>query len=105
MAAIEEKHLERMEALLTHSALGVHVLFENRSIAEAMKSATDDSDLRDIEKMRKVQVVMTELISKKTFVEKQDYIKSLDRDSYRMLVRAYFHIVENTVRATQEFQH
>lgn len=102
---IEEKSLERMEALLTHSAMGVHVLFDNKSIADALKHVTDETDFYDIDKMKKVQDVMTELITKKTYFEKVAYLNSLDSGSYQMLVRAYFHIVENTVRANHEELH
>jgi hypothetical protein len=105
LAIIEEKSLERMEALLSYSTLGVHVLFENSSIADALREVKDDKDFYDFKKMKKVQDVMTELIAKKSYVEKVDYLKSLDNEAYQMLVRAYFHIVENTIRATHEFPH
>lgn len=106
MAQIEEKSLERMEALLSHSALGVHVLFDNRSIAAVFSSQiVEDKDFYDFEKMKKVQDVMTELIAKKTYWEKISYINSLDADSYQMLLRAYFHIVENSVRANTQGLH
>lgn len=102
---LEEKNLERMEALLSQSAQGIHVLFENSSIADAFKEVKDDKDFYDFEKMKKVQDVMTELIAKKTYFEKVAYLRSLESDAYQMVVRAYFHIVENTVRANHEFQH
>jgi hypothetical protein len=102
---LEEKSLERMEALLTHSAMGVHVLFDNKSIAEALKEVKDETDFYSIEKMKQVQDVMTELITKKTYFEKVAFLNSLDVPAYQMLVRAYFHIVENTVRANHEDLH
>ncbi len=105
MAQIEEKSLERMEALLTHSARGVHVLFENGVIAQALKDVCDDKDFYDFDKMKKVQDVMTELIAKKGYFEKVSYLKTLDRESLNMLIRAYFHIVENTVRANCDHSH
>lgn len=105
MSIIEEKSLERMEALLSHSAMGVHVLFDNKSIADVLKDVKDDNDFYDFNKMKKVQDVMTELIAKRTYIEKVAYLKSLDQESFEMLVRAYFHIVENTVRANHELSH
>lgn len=105
MSILKEKSLERMEALLTYSAMGVHVLFENRSIAEVLKEVKDDKDFYDFDKMKKVQDVMTELIAKKTYFEKVAYLRSLDADAYHMVVRAYFHIVESTVRANHTFAH
>ncbi|MBK9322054.1 MAG: hypothetical protein IPM97_03680 [Bdellovibrionaceae bacterium] len=94
-----------MEALLSHSAMGVHVLFDNRSIADVLRQVKDDKDFYDFNKMKKVQDVMTALISKRTYIEKMAYLKSLDQESFEMLVRAYFHIVENTVRANHDLSH
>src|SRR5690349_14059771 len=108
LKAVEEKSLARMEALLSHSAMGIHVLFDNQSIAQVLKDVKDDKDFYDLNKMKKVQDVMTELISKKTYFEKRAYLsglKSLDQESYEMLIRAYFHIVENTVLANHELKH
>ena len=103
--SIEEKNLERMESLLTHSALGVHALFENDSIADALREVKDDKDFYDFDKMKKVQDTMTALIAKKTYFEKVAYLRSLETEAFHMVVRAYFHIVENTVRATHEYPH
>ncbi|WP_413575163.1 hypothetical protein ACLVWU_12835 [Bdellovibrio sp. HCB290] len=105
MASIEETSLERMEALLSHSAMGVHVLFDNTTIAKVLKEVTDDKDFYSFDKMKKVQDVMTELIARKTYFEKMAFLQALDPDSYQMLIRAYFHIVENTVRANHEHAH
>lgn len=102
---IKEKGLEKMEALLSQSALGIHILFDNSAIAEVMGKNQDDKDFLDFEKMKKVQDVMTHLIGKKTFFEKVSYLRELDSESFEMLVRTYFHIVENTVRAKSDFSH
>lgn len=102
---LDESSLERMESLLSHSAMGVHVLFDNKSIATVLKEVTDDKDVYNPEKMQKVQDMMTNLISKRTYFEKMAYLQALDSESYHILVRAYFHIVENTVRANHEHQH
>jgi hypothetical protein len=105
LSIIEEKSLERMEALLSHSAIGVHVLFDNKSIASVLSQVKDDKDFYDFNKMKKVQDVMTELIAKRTYIEKVAYLKSLEPEAYEMVVRAYFHIVENTARANQDLAH
>ncbi len=94
-----------MEALLTHSARGIHVLFDNKAIANVLKEVKDDKDFYDLNKMKIVQDVMTELVSKKTYNEKMAYLQTLDQEAYHMLVRAYFHIVENTVRTNHILQH
>lgn len=102
---IQEKSLERMEALLKQSAMGIHILFDNHSIAKVMGQGKDDKDFFDFNKMKRVQDVMTELIAKKSYYEKMSFLKELDEESYEMLIRTYFHIVENTVRASTEKHH
>lgn len=102
---MQEKSLERMEALLKQSAMGIHILFDNKSIAQVMGQGKDDKDFFDFNKMKRVQDVMTELIAKKTYVEKVSFVRDLDDEAFEMLIRTYFHIVENTVRAATEQHH
>ena len=102
---VQEKSLERMEALLKQSAMGIHILFDNQSIAHVMGQGKDDKDFFDFNKMKRVQDVMTELIAKKTYREKVSYVQDLDDEAFEMLVRTYFHIVENTVRASSDHPH
>ena len=101
----QEKSLERMESLLKQSAMGIHILFDNQSIAKVMGQGKDDKDFFDFNKMKRVQDVMTELIAKKSYYEKVSFLKDLDEEAFEMLVRTYFHIVENTVRAATEQHH
>jgi len=103
--SIQERSLERMEALLKQSAMGIHILFQNTEIAKAMKTDSDKPESFDFNKMKKVQDVMTELIARQTYYEKVAYLKELDPESYQLLIRTYFHIVENTVRAGQDRTH
>lgn len=103
--SIESQYLEKMEALLSHSALGIHILFDNNSVAKILSQNKDDKDFYSLDKMKMVQDSMTELIAKKTYFEKMAYLNSLTPDAYEMLVRAYFHIVENTVRTNHSLNH
>jgi hypothetical protein len=103
--AKQEKSLEKMEALLRQSAMGIHILFQNQEIAEALKGGAATADFFDLKKMKKVQDVMTELIAKPTYYDKLAFIQELEPEAYQMLVRTYFHIVENTVRANQDANH
>lgn len=102
---IKEKSLEKMEALLKQSAMGIHVLFDNQTIAKAMSKKHDDRDFLDVQKVRKIQDVMTELVAKSNYYDKVAYLEALDESSFDMLVRTYFHIVESTVRSTTEHCH
>ena len=48
---IQEKNLEKMEALISQSAMGIHVLFDNSAIAEVMSQPTDEKDFYNFDKI------------------------------------------------------
>lgn len=102
---IEEKSLRQMEALLHHSARGVHILFDNESIANILKNPTDNKVFMDVQKIKLVQDILTQLIAKKSYNEKMAFLRDLDQESYEILIRTYFHIVENTVRTNSYLYH
>lgn len=98
-----QKGLESMEALLRQSAMGIHILFENADIAKALKAKVIPAkDAMNLLQMQKVQDVMSKLIAKTSYAEKVSFLQDLDPDSYHLLIRTYFHIVDNTVRSGSE---
>jgi len=103
LSIIEEKALERMESLLNSFGSRRSRFVREQIDRGSAPRVKDDRDFYDFDKMKRVQNVMTELIAKKTYFEKVAYLRSLDLESFQMVVRAYFHIVKNTVRATHEF--
>ncbi len=105
MEKIQEKNLQQMEALLHHSTRGVHILFDNQTIARVLCAPTDQKVFLDVEKIKKVQDILTKLITKKSYTEKLAYLEELDPSSFEMLIRTYFHIVENTIRANTTQYH
>ncbi len=102
---IQEKHLAKMEALLRHSAMGVHIIFDNKELAAILAKNCDEKDFFDFQKMKQVQDAMTELVAKDSYFDKMSYLQDLSPESYELLVRTYFHIVENTVRANHSQNH
>lgn len=104
-SSIEEKSLQQMEALLHHSTRGVHILFDNKSIAKILKNPTDNAVFSDVEKAKQVQDVLVDLISQKTYHDKMAFLEKLDPERYEMLIRTYFQIVENTIRTHQTSHH
>lgn len=102
---IGEEHLKHMEFLLAHAAQGTHVLFDHEAIAEILKEPKDDKVFFNEQTMAKVQDVMTQLLLQKTYLEKMSYLNSLDRDTFEILVRSYFHMVEHAAFQSSPFQH
>lgn len=105
MEKIEEKSLQQMEALLHHSTRGVHILFDNQTIARILRAPTDQKVFLDVEKLKHVQDILTKLITKRSYNEKLAFLKELEPAGLEMLVRTYFQIVENTIRANTNQYH
>ena len=55
--------------------------------------------------MEKIQKIFTGLISKKSLKEKQDYLNNLNSENFEILVRTYFHIVDNTILTQNKIVH
>lgn len=105
MKALKEESLERMEALVRQSAKGITVLFDNPSIAKALNGNQSNSDFLDFQKMKTMQDVMTKLVDQKTLIDKLAFLNDLEEETYHLLIRTYFHLVEGTVRAATDTHH
>lgn len=95
---IERKQLKGIEFLFNQSIKGIHLLFEdNKKIANILSVPTKEKSFFDSKNMHKVQEVFTGLVTKKSLKEKQNYLSSLNSERFEILVRTYFHIVDNTI--------
>ena len=95
---IERKQLKDIEFLFNQSTKGIHLLFEdNRKLAHILSVPTKEKSFFDSKNMHKIQEVFTGLISKKSLKEKQFYLNNLNSENFEILVRTYFHIVDNTI--------
>jgi hypothetical protein len=97
--SISDSHLDQIEHLLAQSMNGIHLLFDNRTIARVLKTPTEDLDLFQERNLDKIQDLFTAFLQKATFAEKQLFLDSLDRESFELLLRTYFHIVDNSLLA------
>jgi hypothetical protein len=102
---IEDSNLDAIESLLSMSIKGIHQLFNHADIAEILKKPTEEIDFFNFQNMDKIQDLFLELIQKKTFEEKKVFLDGLSKENYEIVLRAYFHIVENTAKATHDFKH
>lgn len=94
---ISDSHLDQIEHLLVQSMNGIHLLFDNSTIAEVLKTPTEHIDLFHMKNLDKIQDLFTEFIRRETLADKQLYLSTLDKESFEMLLRTYFHIVDNSV--------
>jgi hypothetical protein len=116
LSHIEKNNFESLEALLSQATKGVHILFENKDIAEVFnklelqelennKDEVTAEDVYSFENVKIVQDILVELIAKKSLMDKQAYIRSLNSKEYNLLIRAYFNIVESATLSLQNYKH
>ncbi len=102
---ISNSHLDQIEHLLAQSMNGIHLLFDNETIARILKTPTESIDLFHVKNIERIQKLFTDFIQKETFQEKELYLQSLDPESYEMLLRTYFQIVDNSLFSADPIRH
>lgn len=96
----------QLEYLISQSTQGIHFLFERRDIAHAMLTAPiDESDFFTARNMERVQSLISRLLDKPTLSTKERFIRSLNEAERCLLIRAYFHLVENALHKESGRQH
>ncbi len=102
---INESHLDQIEHILAQSMNGIHLLFDNETIANVLKIPTEDEELFNIQNLDRIQDLFSQLVSQESFEEKVDFLKNLDQEGYELILRTYFHIVENSLFASTDVRH
>ena len=104
MVDLTHECLEQMDNLILQSSKGIHLLFKKQDIIDAF-NGEDRQETDDIGRLRKIQEILYKFISLKECSEKQDFLKSLKREDYSLLIRAYFKIVENSIFIKNKTRH
>ncbi len=105
MIYINQDQLKQLESLLSQSTMGIHLLFERPRIAEILKNPTEALEFFSFENLNRVQSILGDFLQRPSFEEKQRYLMDLDDQSYEILVRSYFNIVENTILEATKHKH
>ena len=104
-SASYEREMEQIEYFLYQSTQGVHFMFQNSDIRDVLQHATDEKKFFTADNMHKVQDLLGGWLDRKTFSEKRSYLDSLPSGDYELLIRAYFHLVENTILSHTDLRH
>ena len=102
---IEESQLDGIEGLLTQSMRGIHLLYDNNTIAKILQKPTEEIEFFTLDNLERIQDLFSKLIKLETFERKQSFLNSLDPDSFEILLRTYFHILENSIQTSGPPQH
>jgi len=101
----DEKNLEQIEYLLYQSTQGIHFMFNNQELIKVLSQKNLEKKLKDQANVQKVQDLLTKLIERPSIQEKKLFLETLDEDTYELLIRAYFQLVENTILASSNIRH
>ena len=100
-----EDNLSGVEHLLSQSLKGFHFAFEKQDIKLAMGSPLNGISEFEFENREKVQEIFMEFVDCQSLEQKQAYLKSLPTLDKELLIKAYFNILENTLRKCNTTQH
>ncbi len=105
MAYIDKEQLDQVEFLFSQSAQGFHLLFENEEIRRILSRPTEDLDFFSFENVDRIQKLLGDFITKTTLQAKRDFLEKLDTETYELLLRTYFNIVENSIYEQDLLKH
>jgi hypothetical protein len=95
----------QIEYLIHQSTLGVHFLFDRKEVARVMMTPTEEKDFFTLKNMERVQSLLSRFLEKPTIMDKERFLKALNVRERDLLIRAYFHLVENAIQSNFELKH
>lgn len=101
----DEKNLEQIEYLLYQSTQGIHFMFDNKELIKVLSQKNLEKKLKDQANVQMVQDLLTRFIERPSIQEKKLFLETLEAETYELLVRAYFQLVENTILASTDVRH
>ena len=105
MVEITDRDLHEIEFFLNQSTRGHHLLFDRNQVVEILKTPTEKIDFFKDINLVQVQNLLQEFISVRSLQGKRRYLQSLDRKTFEILLRTYFHIVDSAVLAATDTVH
>jgi hypothetical protein len=102
---INKHQLQQIEYLLDQSAKGFHLLFDPQTVKRILSQPTENLDFFTFENINKVQQILSDFLDKKSVMEKQRFIETLDSETFELLVRSYFNILDNTIFEATKLKH
>jgi hypothetical protein len=101
----KQKDTAQIEYLIHQSTQGVHFLFDKKDVSRVMMVPTDEKDFFTMKNMERVQSLLSRFLGKPTLNDKERFLRSLTATERDLMIRAYFHLVENAIRSNSELSH
>ncbi|MBN8541799.1 MAG: hypothetical protein J0L82_15520 [Deltaproteobacteria bacterium] len=99
------KDTAQIEYLIHQSTQGVHFLFDKKDVSRVMMVPTDEKDFFTMKNMERVQSLLSRFLGKPTLNDKERFLRSLSATERDLMIRAYFHLVENAIRSNSDLSH
>lgn len=103
MIYVSQEQLDQVKYLLEQSAIGNHLLFDERTIRR-IANRIGQSETRN-ERLEKAEHLLEQMILRPTISSKRAFLEGLDEQTYEDVARVYFNIVQNTAQENQGFSH
>lgn len=100
-----EGNLQQIEYLLAQSTKGLHLIFDKQKIRSAYTQPKNGILDFDKEDRDKIQNLFSGLIQSTSMNDKEGYLSQLSEEDQEILIKAYFHIVENTIKNSLKLTH
>lgn len=103
MIYVNQEQLDQVKYLLRQSALGNHLLFDERTlirVADRLGVKESRSD-----RLENAERLLEQMILRPTISSKRAFLETLDAETYDDVARVYFNIVQNTAHEHQGFNH
>ncbi|MGH1468684.1 MAG: hypothetical protein ACRBBP_07370 [Bdellovibrionales bacterium] len=100
-----EENLSGVEHLLSQSLKGFHFAFDKQDIKHALGSPLNGISEFEYENREKVQEIFLEFVKQKTLPSKKEFLKKLPALDKELLIKAYFNILENTLKKCSTIYH
>lgn len=99
-----KEKLNQIEYLLQQSTQGIHFVFGNQEIARVLQF--DESvDFEADHDAQEVQKLVANFLDRPSLAEKQSFLERLSEDEYKVLLKAYFQLVEKTILSRSRLRH
>lgn len=102
---LSEENLASVEYLLSQSIKGFHFIFEREEIKLALVAPLNGISKFEHEDREKVQQIFMDFLSHQSLDEKENYLNAMAPMEKELLIKAYFNIVECTIKRCQIHEH
>ncbi len=100
-----EENLNAVEHLLSHSLKGFHFAFDKQDIKHALGKPLNGISEFKYENRAQVQEIFLEFVKQKTLPAKKEFLRNLPALDKELLIKAYFNILENTLKKCSTISH